>query len=516
MKQKTALEILKMGYNVFLTGPAGSGKTYVLNQYIEYLKNKNIPVAITASTGIAATHLNGKTIHSWSGLGIRDTLDEKSLRKISNGRQIRNQILKTKVLVIDEISMLHASQLDMVDKIVKRVRANKIPFGGIQIIFCGDFFQLPPIQKENGIEASFAYVSRAWNEVDIKVCYLDEQYRQKDNAFTQVLNDIRGNSVSEKTKKIVNSCRNKKFLENMRPARLFTHNFDADRINEMELKKIPEKSFAYSMVSYGKNKLVDFLKKSCLSPERLVLKKGAQVMFVKNNFEAGYVNGTMGQVTGFEKISKMPIVKTNIGKIIIAEPASWGIEENGEIVAGIKQIPLRLAWAITVHKSQGMSLDSAEIDLSKSFEYGMGYVALSRVRSLAGLSILGLNEMAFKVHPDVYEKDQEFMKISKDVEREIVVTNNSKKTTNKKRLKRKKNDRVRSEQKNPRKTKVYSVDEIRKKFAKAYTPWTKEEDNLLKKAFKQGKPVSSLVEIFGRKEGAIRSRLKKIGLIQDK
>jgi len=505
-----------MGYNVFLTGPAGSGKTYVLNRHIEYLKNKGVAVAVTASTGIAATHLNGKTIHSWSGLGVRDALDEKSLRSISHRRQIKNQILKTKTLIIDEISMLHAGQVDMVDEILRYMRKNHLPFGGIQAVFCGDFFQLPPVRKENQILTSFAYASEVWSRMDIKVCYLDEQHRQKDKELVRVLSDIRGNSVSDKTKETVNSCRNKTFPENMRPARLFTHNVDVDYINERELKKISEKSFAYNMLSYGKIKLVDFLRKGCLAPERLVLKKGALVMFVKNNFEEGYVNGTMGQVIGFEKKSRMPIVRTNRGRVITAEPSSWSIEEDGEIIASIKQIPLRLAWAITVHKSQGMSLDAAEVDLGKSFEYGMGYVAMSRVRALAGLGVLNINEMAFQVHPDAYEKDQEFIKLSKNTEWEINEMSDSEKICKQKMFAGEKDeDMGQPKQKHPKSLGAYSVDEIRKKFTKAYMPWTKEEDNLLKKVFEEDNPVRDLAKIFGRKEGAIHSRLRKIGVIKD-
>ncbi|MCX6763470.1 MAG: PIF1 family DEAD/DEAH box helicase [Candidatus Moranbacteria bacterium] len=516
MNQKTALEILKMGYNVFLTGPAGSGKTFLLNQYIEYLKSKGVPMAITASTGIAATHLNGKTIHSWSGLGIRESLDEKSLNRISHKRQLKSRILKTKTLIIDEISMLHADQLDAVDEICKHVRESQLPFGGIQTIFCGDFFQLPPIQRENQRETSFAYASGVWSEMDIKVCYLDEQHRQKDSALTRVLNDIRQNSVDNKTREIVDSCRDKIFFGNMQPTKLFTHNVDVDHINEQELKKIPRKAFAYNMRSFGKIKLVEFLRKSCLAPEKLTLKNGARVMFVKNNFEEGYVNGTMGQVIGFEAETKMPIIKTIQDKIITAQPSTWVMEEDEEVIASIKQLPLRLAWAITVHKSQGMSLDAAEIDLSKSFEYGMGYVALSRVRTLLGLSVLGVNEIAFQVHANACEKDREFIRLSDNALREICKISDLEKNRKQKMFIGEKGDNQnQSKQQHPQSANAYIVDEIRKKFTKAYMPWTKENDKLLEKFFDQDKSIRELAEIFERKEGAIRSRLKKIGAVKD-
>lgn len=411
MDQKTALEIMKTGENVFLTGPAGSGKTYVLNQYIDYLESKGVEVAVTASTGIAATHIGGKTIHSWSGLGVKDALNEKDLKRISGRVQLRRQVFRTKVLIIDEISMLSASQLDMVNEILRYTRKNELPFSGIQMIFCGDFFQLPPVGKD-GRSADFAYASKTWDEMDIKICYLDEQHRQKDTSLTRVLSDIRKGSVTRQTKEIIESCQGKALSGDLKPAKLFTHNVDVDYINERELGKINGKSFAYNMKDYGKANLVESLKKSCLAPERLILKKGAQVMFVKNNFDEGYVNGTMGKMIGFDKETKMPIVETTAGKLITVQPATWELEENDEPIASIRQIPLRLAWAITVHKSQGMSLDMAEIDLGKSFEYGMGYVALSRVRTLSGLSITGINKMAFEVHPDAHEKDLEFVRLS--------------------------------------------------------------------------------------------------------
>lgn len=513
MNQKTALEILKMGHNVFLTGPAGSGKTYVLSKYIEYLKNKNISVAVTASTGIAATHLNGKTIHSWSGLGIKQSLDEKSLRRISRNGQLGSRILKTKTLIIDEISMLHASQLDAVNNILQSVCENKLPFGGIQTVFCGDFFQLPPVQKENNAPVSFAYSSKVWDQMDVKTCYLDEQHRQKDNKLTKVLNDIRRNCVDDETKKIVATCQNKIWSDQARPARLFTHNVDVDAINERELRKISGAVFAYNMRPYGKRKLVEFLRKSCLAPERLMLKKGARVMFVKNNFEEGYVNGTTGIVIGFDKETKMPIIRTNNGQEITAKPVTWAMEEDNEVIASIKQIPLRLAWAITVHKSQGMSLDAAEIDLSKSFEYGMGYVALSRVRTLSGLSVLGVNDMAFQVHAEVHEIDQEFIHQSEIAVREMSNLDESEKDKKQKEFSGEKNHKQSDE--NSKDDKKYFVDEIRKKFKKAYMPWTEAEDNNLKDLFAKGKTVRKLAEIFERKRGAIRSRLRKIGLIKD-
>ncbi len=420
MNQKTALEILKLGHNVFLTGAAGSGKTYLLNQYIQYLKSKNIKTAVTASTGIAATHMSGITIHSWSGMGIKDKITEIDLRKLSRNRRVQKRMEKTKVLIIDEISMLHAHQLDNVDKICRYLKEETfLPFGGLQVVLCGDFFQLPPVQKNRSEKVKFAHTSQVWQEMKLKVCYLDEQHRQEDDRMLELLNDIRGARVSERTWEIILSRGNKEISEISQPTKLFTHNVDVDGINNRELEKIKEKSLGYEMQARGNKKLIEFLKQSCLAPEKLVLKKGARVMFVKNNFDEGYVNGTVGDIIGFNPENNFPVVKTLQGRKIIVSPATWEVLEDDVALARIKQIPLRLAWAITVHKSQGMSLDAAEIDLGKSFEYGMGYVALSRVRKLSGIKLLGINEMALEISEEIYKLDNELQKLSEDAKQEL-------------------------------------------------------------------------------------------------
>ncbi len=412
MTQKEALDILKMGHNVFLTGSAGSGKTYVLNQYIEYLNKHEVPLAITASTGIAATHIGGMTIHSWSGLGVKDSLSERDIDEIESRRYLWDRFQETKVLIIDEVSMLHHFRLDMVERLVRSVKRNGLPFGGLQVILCGDFFQLPPVSRAGEPEALFAYRSEAWREMQLKICYLHEQHRQTDDALLSVLNDIRTDNVSEKT---LNHLRSRYSKQAGAPdsTKLYTHNFDVDNINVKELSEIEAPTHTYEMTSRGNPNLVMTLKKSCLAPETLNLKEGSLVMFVKNNYEGGYVNGTLGKVVGFEPTG--PVVETKKGKRITASPDSWAIEEEGKVKAEITQVPLRLAWAITVHKSQGMSLDAVEVDLSKSFEKGMGYVALSRARTLKGLTLLGLNKTALQVHDEVLELDKEFNRQSDDL-----------------------------------------------------------------------------------------------------
>jgi GTPase SAR1 family protein len=414
MTQTEALDILKLGYNVFLTGPAGSGKTHLLNKYINFLKDNYVDVGITASTGIAATHMGGTTIHSWTGMGIKDSLNRGDLEELKSRKYLRDRFERTQVLVIDEVSMLHHFRLDLIDEICRYMKNNNAPFGGLQIILCGDFFQLPPIARFGEPIAQFAYEAEIWKEANFKICYLEEQHRQTDMAFLKVLNEIRGNRLSADGMKHLLSRKSgqgsalaKLVCE---PTRLHTHNIDVDLINQKELEKLFGQQREYQMESKGRKPLVDSLKKSCLAPEILKLKIGAKVMFVKNNFEEGYVNGTLGKVTAFDYDG--PIVTTTRGKNIHVKPANWMIEEEGKAKATIGQYPLRLAWAITVHKSQGMSLDAIEVDLSKSFEKGMGYVALSRVRSLDGLILLGLNDLAVQVRGEVLDFDEELKEIS--------------------------------------------------------------------------------------------------------
>jgi len=414
MNQPQALKILKSGKNIFLTGSAGTGKTFLLNEFIGYLRKEKIEVSVTASTGIAATHLGGITIHSWSGMGIERKLDDKQIKKLFKKEELYERIKETKILIIDEISMFDSERFDLLDRICKAAKEPFLPFGGLQVIVSGDFFQLPPVDREReGIK--FAYDSQAWEQADIKVCYLDKQHRQQDDLeFINILDRIRENNAGEDVLNRLRTRLNEKINCQIKPTKLYTHNADVDAINSLELSKIEEKEKKYFMTSEGQNDLINFLKKSCLAPEILNLKKGAIVMFVKNNFNKGYVNGTLGKVIDFDE-NGWPIVETKSGKKIIAVPASWKIEKNDIILASIEQIPLRLAWAITVHKSQGMSLDAAEIDLSKSFERGMGYVALSRVRRLDGIKLMGINQMALRVSQQIVEKDKEFRELSKRI-----------------------------------------------------------------------------------------------------
>ena len=443
MTQAEALNVMKMGYNVFLTGPPGSGKTFLLNKYIDYLKENNKVVAVTASTGIAATHINGVTLHSWSGLGIKEKLTAQDIRKLMKKPYLRKHFKKTKVLIIDEISMLNVAQFDSVDRTCQYFKATFAPFGGMQVVCSGDLFQLPPIDRkparrswgplgdEGGEKTKFVVEGRAWKNMDMKICYLEEQHRHKDKYLFALLNHIRNNSVEESKRMLLARRSPEDFLAV--PTKLYTHNVDVDAINSLELQKIKGEEFVYQMTASGQQEVVASLKKSCLAPERLMLKEGAQVMFIKNNFNTGYVNGTQGKVVGFND-EGLPVVETLSGKQIVAKSAGWTVDEDGMIIAKITQIPLRLAWAITVHKSQGMNLDTAEIDLSKCFVEGMGYVALSRLRSLAGLKLVAINDLAFYVNEKAFNIDKDLRESSKEVVKEFKKISSGEKVKRQKRF----------------------------------------------------------------------------------
>lgn len=397
MTQEEAFEVLVSGQNALITGQAGTGKTYLLNRFIEYLNKKKKPVGITASTGIAATHLGGVTIHSWCGMGIHDTMTAAEIKKLfTRNKAAVKRIQDAEVLIIDEISMLHARQLDMVNEICCRVRTGLGPFGGLQVVLCGDFFQLPPVSRVSN-RGEFVSESGAWQQMNLTVCYLEKQFRQSENNdLYRLLNEIRESRVSEESCQLLQGRIQHSFDEGIIPTKLYTHNSNVDEYNLKRLAALEEKEATFDMRSGGDAFVVGQMKKGCLAPEELKLKIGAVVMFVSNNPAKRYVNGTTGIIIGFNEKEGYPIVETFRGDEILAAPVRWGTEEV-DFDAWIEQVPLRLAWAITIHKSQGMTLDYAEIDLSRAFTYGLGYVALSRVRSLDGLSLLGYNEMSLLV-----------------------------------------------------------------------------------------------------------------------
>lgn len=413
MNTERALEHLQEGHHTFITGPAGSGKTTLLNSFIEWAHSQTLNVAVTASTGIAATHMNGSTIHSWAGIGVKSHLSEWELDSLAQKKYLHDRFEGTDVLIIDEISMLDAPRLDLVDQVLRAVLGRSEPFAGIQVVLCGDFFQLPPITRD-GSAPEFAFQSQVWQQLDLNVCYLDTVFRQSSDPLLDILQGIRHATITQEQVDMLLERREESAPDYINPTKLYTHNVDVDEVNLAELDKLDSPAEHFEMTSTGKKQHIETLKKYCLAPEELYLKEGAQVMFVKNNFPLGVVNGTLGTVIDFDH--GVPLVETVTGKRVEVETETWQLENDGVSLAKIHQLPLRLAWAITVHKSQGMTLDAVEVDLSKSFAPGMGYVALSRVRSLDGLYLRGINRTAFAIEPIVREYDTLFREQSAAIE----------------------------------------------------------------------------------------------------
>lgn len=417
MRQAQALAVMERGDSVFLTGPAGSGKTYVLNQFIEWARRQKRPVAVTASTGIAATHIGGTTVHSWSGLGIRDSLSQADRAWLSGNERLIKRYNSVEVLIIDEVSMLHGTRLDMINEACQLLRRSDAPFGGLQIILTGDLFQLPPVNRLGGPD-DFAHLSAAWQQLNPRICYLGEQHRQRGDGLLEILQAMRGGQLTSAHQETLRQRINIKPPDDLVLTRLYAHNVDVEVINQRELEALPGELQTFEMATSGRAAAVEQLQKSVLAPARLELKIGAQVMFVANNFAQGFVNGTRGEVVDFD--GDTPIVRLQAGgREIAVEPHSWTLTEDGRTRAELTQLPLRLAWAITIHKSQGMSLDSALIDLGKSFTPGMGYVGLSRVRTLDGLFLAGLNDMALRLHPDIYDFDARLQTASDALAKEV-------------------------------------------------------------------------------------------------
>ena len=406
MTQPEAIEKMLSGANIFLTGEPGAGKTYTLNEFIRQAKAKGKRIAMTASTGIAASHIDGMTIHSWSGLGIKDSIQDWEIDKMAFQPKMVEKYNSCDILVIDEVSMLHGSRLDMVNRVAKWLRNNPAPFGGLQVIFVGDLFQLPPVTKGSDV-VDFVHTSEAWAEVAPEVCYLTEQHRQgADSELLTVLREMRAGMLSHTSRSLLMS-RILPIPDDDSVTRLYTHNMDVDALNRGMLEKLSQKVHRFHMSDTGDKYKVEQMKRNLLCPDLLELKIDAEVMFCANNFDDGYVNGTRGRVVAFSNSGK-PIVLTTDGNEILVEEYTWRMyHDKGFEIASVTQYPLRLAWAVTVHKSQGLSLDAAIIDLSQAFTPGMGYVALSRVRSLEGLYLVGMNEQALMMNQQIAKFDKE-------------------------------------------------------------------------------------------------------------
>lgn len=427
---------------MFLTGAPGAGKTYVLNQFVKQARQRGASVAVTASTGIAATHLNGQTIHSWSGVGVAQVMTDTLLKQIKTRRGKR--IRATDILVIDEISMMHAWLFDMVDQACRAVRRSPKPFGGLQVVMSGDLFQLPPVSntrrdrelvapppelvamRERYAKAGrnpngFVTESLIWPELNPVVCYLTEQHRQDTGQLLDVLTDIRQGTVTDTDRQALDTRIGVEPAGDDVAISLYPNNRQADALNDSKLAQINEPEHRFEAESSGQVSLIKRLKSTMLAPEMLSLKVGAAVMALRNDTNQQYVNGSLGTVVDFVSTTEgeYPMVDFENGHTVIMQPAAWEMMDGETVLASVKQVPLRCAWAITIHKSQGMTLDRARMDLRRTFAPGMGYVALSRVESMNGLYLDGINERAFLVSPEAVRLDGILRERSQMAEREL-------------------------------------------------------------------------------------------------
>ena len=498
MKQQLALAIMNEGHDVFLTGPAGSGKTYVLNQFIRLAKHNGKHVSVTATTGLAASHLGGSTIHSWSGIGVRDEIGMHFVDNLSKSR--REIIEKTDVLIIDEISMMHDFRLDMIDQIARLVRKKMdVPFGGIQVIMSGDFFQLPPVNRAEAVQGQFVVFSRAWAELDPVICYLEEQHRQEDeDALTGILDAMRARDIRRGHAETLLGRVDVQPPEGSIFTELHTVNIDVDSQNQAKLEQLDGDEMIYGQTTTGSANYVESLQRSVLAPAELRLKRGALVMAVKNSPDKKYHNGSLGTIVDFDPATDYPIVEFLNGREVTMQPDTWELRDGDKKRASITQIPLRLAWAITIHKSQGMTLDSALIDLRKAFVAGMGYVALSRVRSLDKLYLKGINRTALEISETAYDIDDQLRTKSKADATRLAGLEATL-------------DKIDFDKAPKQKTAGWAakVEQMRKTYPNAYRPWTSAQDSLLKQEFQNGKSLKELSNQLGRHEGSITMRLQK-------
>ena len=500
MKQELALEILLSGESALLTGPAGAGKTFLLNQFIKLAKAEGKKVSVTATTGLAATHLGGTTIHSWSGIGIADELPGGFADHIAKGR--REIIEKTDVLIIDEISMLHDFRLDMVDEACRLVRRKDEPFGGIQVVMSGDFFQLPPINREASRQGGFVVNSQVWQELSPVILYLEEQHRQEDEHLLEILNALREDGIRRHHAEAL-LARAEATVPDEDITELHTVNIDVDTLNKKKLQALKGEEKMYTQFSTGSQNYVDTLQRSVLAPSELVLKKGALVMAVKNSPTRTFANGSVGHVVDFEPGTEYPVVEFRSGRTVTMVPDSWELRDGDKKRASISQIPLRLAWAITVHKSQGMTLDAARIDLRKAFVPGMGYVALSRVKSLDSLYLYGINRMALQISEDALAID--------DVLRSQARQDKTRFAHLEERAKQRKESPEKFTKKSSTGNSGWSekIAKMRETHPNAYKPWSDSDDATLKQEFQNGVSVQDLSEKLGRHEGSVKMRLQK-------
>ena len=424
-QQRAAFDAVVGGKSIFITGPGGTGKSFLLQSLHSHFKfaTKKL-LAITAMTGCAAVLIGpfAKTLHSWAGIGLGRGEIEAIANTVAADRRKGPRWRKTDCLVIDEVSMMTPALLELLDAVGRKARkCPDKPFGGLQIVFVGDFYQLPPVSRES--PSAFAFHSPLWGQVVEETHFLTDIVRQKDPVFQRILNEARVGELSTESYDILESRKTMDWKrQEIKPTLLFTKNTDVSAINDAQMRKLigEEHTFkAKTEIPGGLapdivQMLVEKLDRDAPYEVELRLKERAQVMLLKQLYEEkedakgkmslspihGLVNGSRGVVTGFA-LDGNPIVKFLNGKTITVKPATWSSDDDPSALKR-SQIPLRVAYALTIHKAQGASLDSALVDVGPStFECGQAYVALSRVRNLDALFVFEISPKAFRAHPAV-------------------------------------------------------------------------------------------------------------------
>ncbi len=408
-QQSFCITVLE-GRNIFLTGSAGVGKSFALNFLFNFLTKNSINYGKTATTGVAALNFGGSTIHSWAGIGLADTDMPDIFRNVFRNKKACLRIAASQILFIDEISMASGKLINIIDKVFKAVRRDGSSFGGIQMVFSGDFLQLPPVFKDlEGEQADFAFNSDSWKAAGIKAVKLTEIVRQKnDKIFANLLEEVRFGIT--KNVDLLNGRIGAKLKTppNITPIRLFGYNAVVDKYNQKVISSMPGKAYSFYSKDTGEKHHIDFFNRNCQAAQKIDIKVGAQVMLIYNvDVAAGLVNGSVGKVIGIE--AGLPLVDFGSAGKLIVEPEIWEIKEQivvegkikYKVIASRTQIPLKVAFACSYHKAQGTTLDYAIIDLQQAFADGMAYVGLSRVKNLDGLSISSyFNPSKIKVNPE--------------------------------------------------------------------------------------------------------------------
>lgn len=400
-KQEEAFQAIKNGKNICITGSAGTGKSEVIKLFRKLYQKQRV-VITTSTTGISALLIGGTTLHSYLGIGLGTSSVGALITKIHKKAYLRQRWKKLQTLIIDEISMLSPILFDKLEAIARAIRKDDRPFGGIQLVLSGDFLQLPVVGED-----SFCFEAKSWEKCIDTIVYLTEIVRQDDQKFQQCLKEVRMGKLSRESKDLLKSCKNKVLENNLgiKPTKLFSTNAEVDEKNEEELDILAQDGRTFIQYDmeydvYTNDKYINVQKycKDCTAPESIQLCVGAQVMLVWNlDIERGLVNGSRGVVTAF--VEEMPRVQFLNGENCIIDYNIWEIMDKDTKLMSITQIPLKLAWNCTIHRGQGATLDYAIVDMNSIFTYGQAYVALSRVKTINGLSIEGLHFKKIKSHP---------------------------------------------------------------------------------------------------------------------